>query len=134
MIFLVVICRYSGAISIGVDMANHFCEWMTDYNLPDSHILRRNWGPSEEQREFFVRTYLRERFEKEPTDEEVKALCLTVEKHEMLSDMHWFLWGLIQYPISDIDWDYWMYADCRWTMYKDTKKMFYGVDALPVMS
>ena len=113
-------------------MANHFCEWMTDYNLPDSHILRPEWHPSEQQQRAFVKTYLQARFGQEPTEEEVERLRVQVHKHEMFSNMHWFLWGLLQYQVSDIDWDYWGYAQNRWGHYVRVKKEF-GGDALPIM-
>ena len=125
--------RYAGAISIGVDMANHFCERTTDYNLPDSHILRKELYPTVEQQSFFIRAYLKARFEKEPTDEEVEKLRLHVQKHKLLSHMHWFLWGLLQFQMSDIDWDYWGYTHCRWNYYRKEKKEFLGVDALPIL-
>lgn len=114
-------------------MANHFCEWMTDYNLPDSHILRKEWYPTIEQQQIFISAYLRARYHKEPTAEEVEKLRTTVHKHQLLSHMHWMLWGLLQYQMSDIDWDYWGYTECRWYYYKTIKKEVYGVDALPIL-
>ena len=114
-------------------MANHFCEWMTDYNLPDSHILRKEWYPTLEQQQIFISAYLRARYHKEPTAEEVEKLRMTVHKHQLLSHMHWMLWGLLQYQMSDIDWDYWGYTECRWNYYKTIKKEVYGVDALPIL-
>ena len=125
--------RYSGAMSIGADIANHFCEWMTDYNLPDSHILRRSFFPTVEQQRDFIHTYLEARYKREPTEEEVEKLRALVQKHEMLSHMHWFLWGLLQYQLSDIDWDYWGYANNRWNYYKEMKKLIFNADVLPLM-
>ena len=115
------------------DIANHFCEWMTDYNLPDSHILRLEWHPNAKQQHDFVKTYLQARFGKEPSEEEVEKMCVQVHKHELFSNMHWFLWGLLQCPISTIDWDYWGYALNRWEHYVRVKKEF-GREALPIMS
>ena len=117
---------------VAADMANHFCEWMTDYNLPDSHILRLAWHPSEQQQRVFVKTYLQARFGQEPTEEEVERLRVQVHKHELFSNMHWFLWGLLQYQVSDIDWDYRGYAQNRWGHYVRVKKEF-GGEALPIM-
>lgn len=125
--------RYSGVISIGVDMANHFYEWCTDYNLPDSHILRPSWGPTDEQKRFFITAYLKARKGREPTEEEIKELMDLSFKHKLLSDMHWMLWGLLQYEMSNIDWDYWNYTICRWNNYKTMKKAVYGVDPLPIL-
>ena len=125
--------EYSGPISVGVDIANHFCEWMTDYNLPESAILRESLGPTEEQQRRFIRSYLRARFGKEPTEEEVEKLKETVRKHTLLTDFLWFLWGLLQKQMSTIDWDYWKYTECRWGRYARVKKEIYGVDALPIM-
>jgi singapore isolate B (sub-type 7) whole genome shotgun sequence assembly, scaffold_4 len=125
--------RYSGAMSIGADIANHFCEWMTDYNLPDSHILLRCFFPTVEQQRDFIHTYLEARYKREPTEEEVEKLRALVQKHEMLSHMHWFLWGLLQYQLSDIDWDYWGYANNRWNYYKEMKKLIFNADVLPLM-
>lgn len=125
--------EYAGQISVGVDIANHFCEWMTDYNLPDSHILRDSLYPTVEQQRRFIRTYLRARFGKEPSDEEVEKLRETVHKHTLLTDFHWFLWGLLQTQMSTIDWDYWGYTICRWNRYAQLKKEVYGVDPLPIM-
>ena len=125
--------RYTGKIPVAADIANHFCEWMTDYNLPDSHILRLEWHPDGKQQREFVRTYLQARFGKEPSEEEVERLCVQVHKHELFSNMHWFLWGLLQCPISTIDWDYWGYALNRWGHYVRVKKEF-GREALPIMS
>ena len=42
--------EYSGPISVGVDIANHFCEWMTDYNLPESEILRESLQQEDEKK------------------------------------------------------------------------------------
>ena len=110
--------RYSGAMSIGADIANHFCEWMTDYNLPDSHILLRCFFPTVEQQRDFIHTYLEARYKREPTEEEVEKLRALVQKHEMLSHMHWFLWG---------------YANNRWKYYKEMKKLIFNADVLPLM-
>ena len=106
---------------------------MTDYNLPDSHLLRRAWHPTVEQQKLFIGAYLKERQGREPTEDEVEKLREMVLKHEMMSHMHWFLWGLLQYQLSDIDWDYWGYAVCRWNYYKEMKKQFFNADVLPIM-
>ena len=106
---------------------------MYDYNLSDSHIPRTEWAPSEEQQRVFIRAYLKARFEKEPTEEEVEKMRQHVYKHRLLSHMHWLLWGLLEHQLSDIDWDYWVYTLHRWDLYKALKKEAYGVDALPVM-
>lgn len=106
---------------------------MTDYNLPDSHILRKPWYPTEEQQKVFIRAYLKARYSSEPSEEAVEQLRLTVHKHQLLSHMHWMLWGLLFHEMSDIDWDYWNYARCRWNYYKTVKKEIYGVEALPIL-
>lgn len=125
--------EYSGPISVGVDIANHFCEWMTDYNLPESEILRIPLGPTVEQQRRFIRTYLRARFGKDPTEEEIEKLREIVHKHTLLSDFHWFLWGLLQKQMSSIDWDYWKYTQGRWNRYCKGKKEIYGEEPLPIM-
>lgn len=47
---------------------------MTDYNLPDSHILLRCFFPTVEQQRDFIHTYLEARYKREPTEEEVEKL------------------------------------------------------------
>ena len=42
---------------------------MTDYNLPDSHLLRLAWHPTVEQQKLFIGAYLKERLGREPTEE-----------------------------------------------------------------
>lgn len=106
---------------------------MTDYNLPDSHLLRRAWHPTVEQQKLFIGAYLKERQGREPTEDEVEKLREMVLKHEMMSHLHWFIWGLLECQLSDIDWDYWGYAVCRWNYYKEMKKEYFDADVLPIM-
>jgi len=87
------------------DHANHFCEWMFNYDQPNSttgYIYNINNWPSETQIIYFLKHYCKEagcEFDKEKMVEEIK-------KFAMVSHIYWFLWSLVQAKISLIKFDY----------------------------
>ena len=52
--------EYAGQISVGVDIANHFCEWMTHYDSP-SYWIDMALHPTREEETNFLVAYLETR-------------------------------------------------------------------------
>ncbi|KAJ1915181.1 hypothetical protein H4219_004452 [Mycoemilia scoparia] len=59
---VVVDFEYAGYNYRGFDIANHFCEWMSNYHHPTHpHLLELNRYPTQKERYNFLRTYLKTR-------------------------------------------------------------------------
>ncbi|KAJ1966218.1 hypothetical protein GGI12_000240 [Dipsacomyces acuminosporus] len=144
---VVVDFEYAGYNYRGFDIANHFCEWMTDYHHPEHpHLLNEDMYPTREQRVHFFRTYVKAKafldanmradaqiVESESLDhsvelksvklsesriaDEVESLDKEVEPFVMASHFQWGVWGLLQACSSDIDFDYVGYAAQRLSIF-----------------
>lgn len=94
------------------DIGNHFAEFVgigtdLDYSLYPDKQLQMDW----------IRTYLAEYHEREPTEEEVEELYVRVNEFVLVSHLFWGIWGLIQAEHSYIDFDYMGYANVRFKEY-----------------
>ena len=67
------------------------------------------------------------------TKEEVDHLREEVHRFQCFSFFFWFVWAVMQTRLGS-DWDCHGYALSRWSLYKQLKKQYYGIEALPVVS
>ncbi|KAI7825468.1 kinase-like domain-containing protein [Kickxella alabastrina] len=143
---VVVDFEYAGYNYRGFDIANHFCEWMADYHhVKHPHLLNESAYPDKNQREGFLRTYVKA---KAFLDANMKADVGLVESDDVrhielreiklgdariaeevarledevalfvpASHLHWGVWGLLQACSSDIDFDYVAYATQRLSIF-----------------
>ncbi|KAJ1950961.1 hypothetical protein EC988_004196 [Linderina pennispora] len=137
---VVVDFEYAGYNYRGFDIANHFCEWMSDYNHPDApHRLHEDMYPDPAQRHAFLRTYVKAKafldanmsadksqvlsdqpiqlkgieLTNQQIDDEVQKLEAEIHPFVAASHLHWGVWGLLQACASEIDFDYVGYAAQR---------------------
>lgn len=102
--------EYSGANFPAFDFANHFCEWMSDYNHPDSsyYIFHDNF-PTEKEQLNMIQAYVEFEVQHPTTkleDEKENPKDIVKYETEKLYNecvywrpsvsIYWFLWGLIQ--------------------------------------
>lgn len=95
--------EYGGYNYRGFDIGNHFNEFAgfeCDYSkYPDCH-----------QQSSWLRQYLKEYLQCEPSDSQVDQLAKEVNLFSMASHLYWSVWALIQASLSDLDFDYIGYA------------------------
>lgn len=104
--------EYGGMNYAAYDIANHFCEWASDFteDNPTPHIMNFAVSyPNLEEREHFLREYLGE-FDDSGS---VYLWLEAVEDFKEISHLLWAYWGIIQANNSKIDFDYLGYSLMR---------------------
>ncbi|XP_013134700.1 PREDICTED: ethanolamine kinase isoform X2 [Papilio polytes] len=100
------------------DIANHFNEYV-GLSIDD---IDYNRYPDREYQMFWIRTYLSEYCDVEkPSEEEVEKVYKEVQRLSLASHFMWGIWSLVQYELSDIDFDFGRYAEIRLNRYFDQK-------------
>ncbi|ELA48282.1 hypothetical protein VCUG_00323 [Vavraia culicis subsp. floridensis] len=89
--------EYSCTGNIALDIANFFCETMTDYQ--QDSILRVERGFNTRQKKKFLEEYLRHN---DRMTMDVEELYVKVREMECLSHFLWFLWGRKRLFMDDI--------------------------------
>ncbi|EPZ32326.1 Choline/ethanolamine kinase domain-containing protein [Rozella allomycis CSF55] len=88
------------------DIANHFCEWMANYDSENPHILHQNLFPSLEERYNFYRAYFEEK-----ENVQLEQFDLIVMSFVPLSHLFWCIWGfLLANKQKGMTFDYYSYA------------------------
>lgn len=110
--------EYGGVNFAAYDIANHFCEWASDFTEANSHpeiMDFANKYPNEVEQRNFIKAYLEELYyyASPPTEESIDAWVRSVEHFKFISNVIWGYWGVIQALRSDIQFDYLAYALCR---------------------
>ncbi len=103
--------EYGGINYAAYDIANHFCEWASDFTDANStpHIMDfEGKYPSLGEREGFLSVYLN------TTDQVIISDWIElVEEFKEISHLLWAYWGIIQASTSSIDFDYLGYSLMR---------------------
>ncbi|XP_068628045.1 ethanolamine kinase [Battus philenor] len=103
------------------DIANHFNEYV-GLSIDD---IDYNRYPNKEYQVFWISTYLSEYLNKEkPNDTEVEKLYNEVQQLSLASHFLWGIWSLVQYELSDINFDFGTYAEIRLNRYFDQKDKY----------
>ncbi|CAH3162035.1 unnamed protein product [Porites lobata] len=123
--------EYSAYNYRAFDLANHFCEWMSDYSVPAPSYFSLSLSkyPSKEQQLLFVRAYLGRNTPINgticaPTIEETELLD-QIDRFVLASHFLYGLWGVIQEGFSstgNIMFNYLEYAVARFEAYVQHKK------------
>ena len=111
--------EYSGHVERGFDIANHFCEWMSEFdNEEKPHVLHFDRLPTTAEASLFCRSYLEcgSSMGSVP-DDAVAALVEEVRPFMRASHLMWGLWGMIQSKQSNIGFDFSAYARQRLWMF-----------------
>eukprot|EP01137_Pigoraptor_chileana_P029343 Opistho-2@14479 len=120
--------EYAGYNPRGFDFANHFCEWMCDYNLDDCHVPRTQWHPSDEQQRRFARAYLGDG----ASDEEIDAIIGEAQRFSAASHLLWSMWGVVQTGTSKANsFDYAEYANQRYAGYIRSRDAYLSKESAP---
>ncbi|XP_041971175.1 choline/ethanolamine kinase isoform X2 [Aricia agestis] len=116
----------------GFDIANHFQEWLYDYTNPEHPFYYENHenGPTLEQKEIFIKEYLKhyhanlseDKEVQEPDIDEVNKLLTEVEAFALASHLLWTLWSVVNASKSKIPFGYWEYALSRLETYLSLKQ------------
>ncbi|SCU87026.1 LAFA_0E04258g1_1 [Lachancea sp. 'fantastica'] len=90
--------EYSGANRPAFDLANHFSEWMCDYNSADSYKSDETKYPTKEELLNFLYSYASHRrtSRDRSIDDEVKDLYNDVIRQRASVSLHWATWAIIQ--------------------------------------
>ncbi|SCU86379.1 LANO_0C07800g1_1 [Lachancea nothofagi CBS 11611] len=90
--------EYSGANRPAFDLANHFSEWMCDYNCAEAYKSDETRYPSKEELLNFMYSYASHKrgSQKKSIDEEVKELYNDVIRQRACVSLHWATWAIIQ--------------------------------------
>ena len=125
----------------GFDIANHFNEWMYNYNRKDYPFYFRDSDkfPTRDQQENFVRNYVDTFIEQQIISRENNGMetgelgskrnRLSIEKSilqeisvfSLASHLLWTLWSLKQAQTSNIPFAYYSFAKDRMEAYRDLK-------------
>ncbi|XP_070283776.1 choline kinase alpha isoform X2 [Myotis yumanensis] len=122
--------EYSSYNYRGFDIANHFCEWMYDYNYEKYPFFRANLGkfPTRKQQLHFISSYLAASLnEIENLSNEEKfiieeEMLVEVNRFALASHFFWALWSIVQAKISSIEFGYMDYAQARFDAYFHQKR------------
>ncbi|KAI3717985.1 hypothetical protein L1987_69954 [Smallanthus sonchifolius] len=108
--------EYASYNPVAYDLANHFCEWASNYHTDTPHVLDYNMYPDLEDRRRFVQSFLSSTGN-QPSDGEVDQLIDDIEKYTLANHIFWGLWGIISGYVTHIDFDYIEYARQRFSQY-----------------
>ena len=102
--------EYAALSPRGFDLANHFCEWASDYtaDTPESLDYAHRY-PSAEEQMIFIRAYCDEALS-EDVECEPEMLFLEAQAYVPVSHLLWAHWGIIQATKSFISFDYLRFA------------------------
>lgn len=117
--------EYSSYNPVAYDIANHFCEMAANYHTDMPHILDYSKYPDFEERQRFVKEYLKSSGEMESY--RVEQILGDVEKYALGSHLHWGLWGIISDHVNNIEFDYIDYARQRFQQYRLLKPLLLNV-------
>jgi thiamine kinase-like enzyme len=118
--------EYTGPNYLEFDIANHFCEYMADYNSSTPHILDKSKYPSQEQQESFIMNYLKAKYPEKLHDtllNESNVVMKRMPLFTLCSHLVWGLWGIIygSKTSEDGEFDYISYAMNRLKMYEEIR-------------
>ncbi|XP_041973074.1 ethanolamine kinase [Aricia agestis] len=103
------------------DIANHFNEFV---GLSIEDIDYQKY-PSKEFQCSWIRTYLAEFLDSAPSTEEIEKVYREVQCLSLASHFLWGVWSLVQYELSDIDFDFGRYAEIRLNRYFELKDLVF---------
>ncbi|CAG9791938.1 unnamed protein product [Diatraea saccharalis] len=102
----------------GFDIANHFNEFV-GLNIEDIDYKRY---PNEEFQKKWLNVYLCEYLETDsPSVESVDKIYAEVQQLSLASHFMWGIWSLVQFELSNIDFDFLSYAEIRLNRYFELK-------------
>lgn len=92
--------EYSGANVRGVDIANQFCEWMSDYHHPEHpHFADETKFPTREEQLNLIQGYVEHGsvdFDEDKMALETEQLFRQAELWRPAVNAHWCIWGIVQ--------------------------------------
>lgn len=89
----------------------------------DGHVDSSKY-PSARSQTLFCQTYLTQASDKQPSEAEVAALVREANAYGLLAHLYWALWGVAQAKTSVVDFDYALFAQERFRVYKGAKGGF----------
>jgi len=120
--------EYSGMDHQAFDIACYFVECTIDYLVPNYPYYKMTLSdfPTEEEMQLFCSIYLSEYLETtvRPTDIAVSVLLDRVKRFTLANHLLWAMWSIIRASQAPTfgGFDYLHYSQCRWFMYKWSKR------------
>lgn len=118
--------EYAGTNYIEYDFANHFCEWMANYNSSMPHILDQSLYPSKEVQLDFITHYINTQ-EKFGYSRMAKAeeILDRIPYFTAISHLLWGFWGIFRGTSLNVgnDFDYLAYGLARIQMYFEMRSL-----------
>ncbi|XP_026765148.1 ethanolamine kinase [Galleria mellonella] len=100
------------------DIANHFNEFV-GLSIDDIDYKRY---PNKEFQTSWIKVYLTEYWDGvTPNESDIEKLYTEVQQHALASHFLWGVWSLVQFELSDIDFDFGRYAEIRLNRYYELK-------------
>ncbi|KAK8815373.1 hypothetical protein WA158_003585 [Blastocystis sp. Blastoise] len=122
--------EYSIYTTAPLDISFVFFDWMLDYSKPDHHNLLEDSFPSFEEQRDFLAHYLYCYYGKEPSEEYIQQYMILIQKYLCLCVYMWMLWGYLESAISEIDYDFFNYANDRADFYREQKLKAFQLSSL----
>lgn len=99
--------EYSGPNVRGYDIANHFCEWMSDYHHADQpHHIWLDRYPVEAEIDMFLVAYVEHGmtvFDEAEIERSVRELKAEIRDFLPIVNACWAVWGIVQMPTDAED-------------------------------
>lgn len=100
--------EYSGANERGFDIANQFCEWMSDYHDAEKpHHVHEERFPTRAEQLNLIQGYVEHgcaddlEFDDDKIAAETEALVKAAEAWRPCIHLHWCLWGIVQAVVDE---------------------------------
>jgi len=114
----------------GFDIANHFCEWIYDYNHTEYPFYKETVDnyPNEEQQRVFLTSYLAALAGTSVFDQidgqvnTVEHLLEETKIFALATHIHWSVWSAFNGHTSKIAFGYWEYGAARLERYLSLKE------------
>jgi len=115
----------------GFDLANHFCEWIFDYNTPELPHFTVNISkyPTKEERTTFIRAYLDQLvlegvLDASSVNSEIKKILEENKLFGMIPHLLWSLWSEKMSFVWSMDFDHKEHAKTRLNIFKMLKEKY----------
>ncbi|ODQ65340.1 kinase-like protein [Nadsonia fulvescens var. elongata DSM 6958] len=100
--------EYSGANPVGVDIANHFCEWMSDYHAETAaHHIHEDRFPTKKEQLNLIQNYVEHGYasfdDEDKMAQDVAYIYQASIDWRPMVNLYWCIWGIVQAKMLEKD-------------------------------